>query len=110
MPLWLLWLIPAYEAGVWSTLFGLQGRSRTKVRQVLIHGAAVRKTLPFVDGQLRKAAGTPTKYQALVARGLVGTVRWFANTRAIEYAVLLGVRARWPGHGHAIDSKVRLCL
>lgn len=110
MPLWLLWLLPAYEAGVWTGLLGLGGRNAVKVRNTLIHGAAPRTALPFVDAQLRKATGTPTKSQAAVASWIARGVRWAVNTQAFEYAILLGVKKRWRNQGQAICSRVRLSL
>ena len=110
MPLWLLWLLPAYEAGCWTTLLGIRGRDRSKTRQTLVYGSRAKTTLPFVDEQLRKAAGTPTKSQALVARSLSKGLRWICNTRAFEYAVLLGVRKRWPNQNQVIDKEIKLCL
>jgi hypothetical protein len=66
--------------------------------------------LPYIDGKLREAAGTPTKSQALVARGLTGGVRWFVGTRAFDYAVLLNIRKFWPIQGRMIDKEIKLCL
>lgn len=107
---WLLLLLfPAYEAGVWTTALGLRGRKQRKAREYLIHGTAGRTELPFIDSQLRKAAGASTKSQARVVRSTVAATRWFTNSKAFEHAVLLGVKARWPKKGQ-LETKVSFCL
>jgi hypothetical protein len=110
MPVWLLWLLPAYEAGCWTTVLGISGWDTGKTRQTLLHGAGAKTALPYIDGKLRKAAGTPTKSQALVARKLTGGVRWVVGTRAFDYAILLNVRKFWPIKGQVIPREVKLCL
>jgi hypothetical protein len=104
-----LWLLPSYEAGFYSAVLAGKIRNRGKVRELLVHGKRPRITLPVIDERLRKAAGTPTRAQAFVVRHLADLVRWLANTRALEYAILLGLKHNWPS-GQAIHSKVRLCL
>ena len=110
MPLWLLWLLPAYEVGVWTTLFGFGYRRRAKDQQTLIYGDRARTTLPFIDEQLRKAAGSCTKPQAAAARWTAGSIRWIVNTKAFDNAVLLFVKWRWPKQHSVISSEVKLCL
>ena len=104
-----LWLLPSYEAGFYSAVLAGKIRNRGKVRELLVHGRRPRTTLPLIDERLRKAAGTPTRVQAFTVRHLVGLIRWIVNTRAIEYALLIGLKRGWP-KGQAIHSKVRLCL
>jgi hypothetical protein len=84
-------------------------RNRGKVRELLVHGKRPRTTLPLVDERLRKAAGIPTKSEAFIARKLAELIRWLANTRALEYAILIGLKRSWP-KGQAINSRVSLCL
>ena len=109
MPIWLLWLLPSYEAGFWSALIAGKLRDRGKTRELLVYGRPARTCLPILDERLRKAAGTPTKSQALVARWIATGLRWLANTRAMEYAILLGLKRVWP-KGQAICTEVKLCL
>ena len=109
MPIWLVWLLPSYEAGFWSALIAGKLRDRGKIRELLVYGRPARTCLPLIDERLRKAAGTPTRAQAFVVRHLADLVRWLANTRALEYALLLGLKHNWPS-GQVIHSKVRLCL
>ena len=104
-----LWLLPSYEAGFYSAVIAGRIRNHGKVRELLVHGKRPRTTLPLIDEKLRKAAGTPTRAQAFVVRHLAAIVRWLANTRALEYAILLGLKHNWP-RGHSIHTKVRLCL
>jgi hypothetical protein len=104
-----VWLLPSYEAGFWSALIAGKLRDRGKTRELLIYGRPARTCLPFIDEQLRKAAGTPTKSQAFVARWITTGVRWLTNTRAMEYAILLGLKRVWP-KGQTISSEVKLCL
>jgi len=70
---------------------------------------ALRRCLPFIDERLRKAAGTPTKSQAFAARRIAAALRWLANTRAMDYAILLGLRRVWP-KGQTISTEVKMCL
>ena len=109
MPVWLLWLLPSFEAGFYSAVLAGKVRNRGKVRELLVHGKRPRKTLPVIDERLCKAAGTPTRAQAFVVRHLGDLVRWLANTRALEYVILLGLKRKWPKR-KAIDSHVRFCL
>jgi hypothetical protein len=106
---WLLWLLPAYEAGFWSALAAGRLRNRGKTRELLLHGGRSRTSLPVIDARLNKAAGTPTKSQAFLAQQLVNFVRWAANTKAIEHLILLGIKRGWP-KGQSISSEVRLSL
>ena len=111
MPLWLFWLLPACETGLWySTVRLFRRRNGNNVRAILIHGITRPTTVPFVDDRLRKAAGPSTKSQAFVTSWITRGVRWAVNTQAFEYTILLGVRHRWPGKGQLLDSKIRLCL
>ena len=110
MPLWLLWLLPAYEAGVWTTLFGFSRRQRAHTAATLLYGDRARTSLPIIDKQLLKAAGSSTKSQAAAARWTAGAIRSVVNTKAFDNAVLLGVKARWPKQKTVICSKVKLCL
>jgi hypothetical protein len=109
MPVWLLWLLPSYEAGFYSAVVAVKIRNRGKVRELLLHGKRPRTTLPFIDERLRIAAGTTTKSQEFIARHSVVLIRWLANTRAIEYALLIALKRSWP-KGQAIASTIRLCL
>jgi hypothetical protein len=109
MPIWLVWFLPVYEAGFWSALIAGKFRNRGKTREMLVYGRPVRTCLPVIDERLRKAAGTPTKSQAFVARWIVAGLRWLANTRAMEYAILLGLRRIWP-KGQTISTEVKMCL
>jgi hypothetical protein len=109
MPIWLLWLLPSYEAGFWSALIAGKLRDRGKTRELLVYGRPARTCLPILDERLRKAAGTPTKSQALVARRIVAGLRWLANTRAMEYVILLGLKRIWP-KGQTISTEVNMCL
>jgi hypothetical protein len=104
-----LWLLPSYEAGLYSAVIAGRMRNRGKVRELLVHGKRPRTTLPLVDERLRKAAGIPTKSEAFIARKLAELIRWLANTRALEYAILIGLKRSWP-KGQAINSRVSLCL
>ena len=36
-------------------------------------------------------------------------LRWLANARAIEYAILLGLKRIWP-RGWTISTEVKMCL
>lgn len=110
MPLWLLWLLPAYEAGVWTTLFGFSRRQRAHSAATLLYGDRARTVLPFIDKQLFKASGSSTKRQAAAARWTADAIRWVVNTQAFDHAVLLGVKARWPKQKSVIFSTVELCL
>ena len=109
MPIWLLWLLPSYEAGFWSALIAGKLRDRGKTRELLVYGCPARTCLPIIDERLRKAAGTPTKSQAFVARWMATGIRWLTNTRAMEYAILFGLKRVWP-KGQTISSEVKLCL
>ena len=109
MPFPFLWLLPSYEAGFYSAVIAGRIRNRGKVRELLVHGKRPRTTLPLIDERLRKTAGTPTRAQAFAVRHLVALVRWLANSRAIEYAILIGLKRSWP-MGQAIHPKVRFCL
>ena len=109
MPIWLLWLLPSYEAGIWSALLAGKLRNRGKTRELLVYGSRTRTHLPIIDERLRQAAGIPTRAQAFIVRRAATFIRWMANTRAIEYALLIGLKRNWP-KGRAIDSKIRLCL
>src|ERR1039457_3078087 len=106
MPLWLLWLLPAYEAGIWTSAFGFRGLRRKHVEDVLLHGKESRTSLQFIDRQLKRTAGSPTRSQAYVARFLTRGLRWCVNTHAFEYAILLSVKRCWPRKVRGIDSKV----
>jgi len=111
MPVVLLWLLPVFEVGLSAfTFITLRGGNRSKVRDILIYGIAQPKSLPVIDTQIQKAAGAPTKSQAAIARWITRGARLAINTKAFEYAVLLGVKKRWAGQGRAIDPTVRLCL
>jgi hypothetical protein len=105
----LLWLLPSYEAGFWSALLAGKLRDKGKVRELLLCGNRTRKHLPIIDERLRAAAGIPTRSQAFVVRHTTSAIRWLANTRAIEYALLIGLKRSWP-KGRASDSKISLCL
>ena len=109
MVTWLLWLLPSYEAGFWSALLAGKLRDQGKTRELLVYGSRSRTHLPLIDERLRKAAGTPTKSQAFVARRITAGLRWLANTRAIEYAILLGLKRVWP-KGQTISMEVKMCL
>jgi hypothetical protein len=109
MPFWLLWLLPSFEAGFWSALAAGKLRDRGKVRELLLYGGHARTKLPLIDERLRKAAGTPTRPQAFAARHIASLIRWLVNTRAMELAILIGLKRSWP-KGNAISSKVKLCL
>jgi hypothetical protein len=109
MPLWLLWLVPSFEAGFWSALVAGKLRDRGKVRELLIHGFSARTPLPLIDEGLRKAAGPPTRPQAFAARHIASLIRWLVNTRAMEFAILIGLKHSWP-KGNSINSKIKLCL
>ena len=109
MPIWLLWLLPSYEAGFWSAVAAGKLRDRGKVREILVHGTNARTHLPLIDQRLRRAAGTPTKSQAFVVRHTAILIRRLANTRAMEYLLLIGLKRSWP-KAQTIDSKVMLCL
>jgi hypothetical protein len=104
-----LWLLPSFEAGFYSAVLAGKVRNRGKVRELLVHGKRPRTTLPLIDEWLRKAAGIPTKSQAFIVPKLAVLLRWLANTRALEYALLISLKRAWP-KGQAIHSKVRLCL
>lgn len=106
---WLLWLLPTYEAGFWSALAVGKVRNRGKTRELLLHGTHPQTALPVIDERLRKAAGTPTWSQALIAKHLVSLVRWAANTKAMEHLILLGIKRSWP-RGHSLNADVRLSL
>jgi hypothetical protein len=109
MPLWLLWLPPSFEAGFWSALVAGKLRDRGKVRELLLHGRSARTALPLIDERLRKAAGPPTRPQAFAARQIASLVRWMVNTRAMELAILIGLKRSWP-KGNAISSHLKLSL
>jgi hypothetical protein len=109
MPLWLLWLLPSFEAGFWSALAAGKLRNRTRVRELLVHGTRPRTALPLIDEQLRKAAGIPTKSQAFLVRHTAILIRWLANTKAFEHCLLIGLKRIWT-KGGAIDPNVRLSL
>jgi len=109
MPLWLLWLLPSFEAGFWSALAAGKLRDRGKVRGLLLYGRRASRALPIIDERLRKAAGTPTRSQAFAATHITSLIRWMVNTRAMELAILIGLKRSWP-KGNAISSKVKLCL
>jgi hypothetical protein len=106
---WLLWFLPSFEAGFWSALIAGKVRDRGKIRELLIYGRPARTCLPVIDERLRKSAGTPTKSQAFAARRIAAGLRWLANTRAMEYALLLGLKRAWP-KGHTIPTEVKMCL
>ena len=109
MPLWLLWLLPSFEAGFWSALAAGKLRDRGKVRGLLLYGRRASRALPIIDERLRKAAGTPTRSQAFAARHIASLIRWLVNTRAMELAILIGLKRSWP-KGNAISSHVKLSL
>ena len=109
MPLWLLWLLPSFEAGFWSALAAGKLKDRGKVRELLLYGRRERTALPLIDERLRKAAGLPTRSQAFVARHIASLMRWMVNTRAMEFAILIGLKRSWP-KGNPISSYVKLCL
>ncbi len=106
---WMLWFLPSFEAGFWSALIAGKVHDRGKTRELLIYGRPARTCLPVIDERLRKAAGTPTKSQAFVARRIAAGLRWLANTRAMEYAILLGLKRVWP-KGQTISTEVKMCL
>ena len=106
---WLLWFLPSFEAGFWSALIAGKLRNRGKTRELLVYGSRSRTSLPLIDERLRKAAGTPTKSQAFAARQIAAGLRWVANTRAMDYAILLGLRRIWP-KGKTISTEVKMCL
>lgn len=105
----LLWLLPSYEAGFWSALLAGKFRDRSKTHELLMCGNRTKIHLPIIDERLRKAAGSPTRSQAFIVRYTTKSIRWFANTRAIEHLLLIGLKRSWP-KSDAIDSKIRLCL
>ena len=109
MAAWLLWFVPSFEAGFWSALIAGKLRDRGKTRELLVYGSRSRTSLPLIDERLRKAAGTPTKSQAFVAGRIAAGLRWLANTRAMDYAILLGLRRIWP-KGQTISTEVKMCL
>jgi len=109
MATWLLLLLPSYEAGIWSALLAGKLLNRGKTRELLVYGSRTRTHLPIIDERLRQAAGIPTGVQAFVVRHAATLIRWMANTRAIEYALLIGLKRNWP-KVRAIDSKIRICL
>ena len=109
MPPWLLWFLPSFEAGFWSALIAGKLRDRGKTRELLVYGRPAQTCLPVINERLRKAAGTPTKSQAFVARRIAAGLRWLANTRAMEYAILLGLKRVWP-KGQTISTEVKMCL
>ena len=106
---WLLWFLPSFEAGFWSALLAGKLGNRGKIRELLVYGRPARTCLPVIDERLCKAAGTPTKSQAFAARRIVAGLRWLANTRAMEYVILLGLKRIWP-KGQAISTEVKMCL
>ena len=106
---WLLWFLPSFEAGFWSALIAGKVRDQGKIRELLIYGRPARTCLPVIDERLRKVAGTPTKSQAFAARRIAAGLRWLANTRAMDYAILLGLRRVWP-KGQTISREVKMCL
>jgi hypothetical protein len=109
MAAWLLWFLPSFEAGFWSALIAGKVHDRGKTRELLIHGRPSRACLPVIDERLRIAAGTPTKSQAFATRRIAAGLRWVANTRAMDYAILLGLRRIWP-KGRTIRAEVKMCL
>ena len=106
---WLLWFLPSFEAGFWSALIASKLRGRGRTRELLAYGRPARICLPLIDERLRKTAGTPTKSQAFAARRISAGLRWLANTRAMEYAILLGLKRIWP-KGQTISTEVKMCL
>ncbi|MGB6827993.1 MAG: hypothetical protein WBE41_08130 [Terracidiphilus sp.] len=109
MAAWLLWFLPSFEAGFWSALVAGKLRGRGRTRELLVYGGPARICLPLIDERLRKAAGTPTKSQAFASRRIAAGLRWLANTRAMDYAILLGLRRIWP-KGQTISTEVKMCL
>jgi hypothetical protein len=109
MASWLLWFLPSFEAGFWSALIAGKVRDRGKIRELLIYGRPARTCLPVIDERLRKSAGAPTKSQAFTARRIAAGLRWLANTRAMDYAILLGLKQVWP-KGQTISTEVKMCL
>ena len=106
---WLLWFLPSFEVGFWSALVAGKLRGRGRTRELLIYGRPARRCLPLIDERLRKAAGTPTKSQAFAVRRIGAGLRWVANTRAMDYAILLGLKRIWP-KGQTISTVVKMCL
>jgi hypothetical protein len=109
MAIWLLWLLPSYEAGFWSALLAGKLRNHGKTRELLVYGNHSRTHLPLIDERLHKAAGTPTKSQAFLVRHSAAFIRWLANAHAIEHMLLIGLKRSWP-KGQTIVSKISLCL
>lgn len=109
MASWLLWFLPSFEAGFWSALIAGKVRDQGKIRELLIYGRPARMCLPVIDERLRKSAGAPTKSQAFTARRIAAGLRWLANTRAMDYAILLGLKQVWP-KGQTISAEVKMCL
>ena len=105
----LLWLLPSFEVGFWSALVAGKLRGKGRTRELLLYGRRERTCLPLIDERVRKAAGTPTKSQAFAARRIADALRWLANTRAMDYAILLGLRRVWP-KGQTISTEVKMCL
>jgi hypothetical protein len=106
---WLLWFLPSFEVGFWSALVAGKLRGRGRTRELLIYGRPARRCLPLIDERLRKAAGTPTKSQAFAVRRIGAGLRWVANTGAMDYAILLGLKRIWP-KGQTISTEVKMCL
>ena len=109
MTAWLLWFLPSFEAGFWSALIAGKVRDRGKIRELLVYGRPARTYLPVIDERLCRAAGVPTKSQAFAARWIAAGLRWLANTRAMDYAILLGLKRAWP-KGQTISTEVKMCL
>lgn len=109
MPAWILAALPAFESGFWLGQLGLRSRQRAKIRERLIWGRKPATQLPVIDGQLKKMAGHPTRNQQRVANYVVRAIRWFTNTKALEYLVLKEVRAKWP-KGKRIDPHIRVIV
>jgi len=109
VPIWLLWMLPSYEAGFWSALLAAKLRNRGKVRELLVYGKRPRTSLPLIDEWLRKGAGVPTRTQALTVKCGAAGIRWFANTKALEHLLLILLKGSWFG-GRAISKEVNLCL
>lgn len=76
-------VLQAAELLGWGGLW-LKLKSDAK-QQILVHGKLQPQKIPFVDAQLKKAAGHPTKFQRAISQRAVKLVRRIVNTRAFEH-------------------------
>lgn len=85
------------ELGTWIGWLLARLGSRSRIRQALVMGTSAQRSFPIVDRQLERETLSASSMQRKTAAGISRGIRFFADTRACELAILKAIQEKWPG-------------